>query len=96
MNWVCHSREVHYLCTQRSTDSDIIHLQVFGFHLIVCNSKEVADDLFEKKSSIYSDRYISSGFLAIWALIAIMRFKAANAHALRVVSEAAPAYDDGR
>ncbi|KAF8259817.1 cytochrome P450 [Lactarius quietus] len=37
-------------------DSDIIHLQVFTFHLIVCNSKGVADDLLDKRSSIYSDR----------------------------------------
>jgi hypothetical protein len=37
-------------------DSDIIHLQVFGFHLVVCNSKGVADDLLDKRSSIYSDR----------------------------------------
>ena len=36
--------------------SDLIHLQVFGFHLIVCNSKGVADDLLDKRSSIYSDR----------------------------------------
>jgi hypothetical protein len=36
--------------------SDIIHLQVFGFHLIVCNTKGVADDLLDKRSSIYSDR----------------------------------------
>ena len=35
-------------------------------------------------------------FMAVWVLIATMRFKAANAHALRVVSEAAPVYDDGR
>lgn len=39
-----------------AVDSDIIHLQVFGFHLIVCNSKGVADDLLDKRSSIYSDR----------------------------------------
>jgi hypothetical protein len=39
-----------------SVDSDIIHLQVFGFHLIVCNSKGVADDLLDKRSAIYSDR----------------------------------------
>ena len=37
-------------------DSDLIHLQVFGFHLIVCNSKGIADDLLDKRSSIYSDR----------------------------------------
>ncbi|KAI0050530.1 CyP450 monooxygenase [Auriscalpium vulgare] len=36
--------------------SDIIHLQVFGFHLVVLNTKEVADDLMDKRSSIYSDR----------------------------------------
>ena len=36
--------------------SDLIHLQVFGFHLIVCNTKGVADDLLDKRSSIYSDR----------------------------------------
>jgi cytochrome P450 len=40
----------------RELDSDIIHLQVFGFHLIACNSKGVADDLLDKRSSIYSDR----------------------------------------
>ncbi|KAF8259814.1 CyP450 monooxygenase [Lactarius quietus] len=40
----------------RELNSDIIHLQVFGFHLIVCNSKGVADDLLDKRSSIYSDR----------------------------------------
>ncbi len=39
-----------------AVDSDIIHLQVFGFHLIVCNSKGVADDLLDKRSSVYSDR----------------------------------------
>jgi hypothetical protein len=42
--------------TTLPVDSDIIHLQVFGFHLIVCNSKGVADDLLDKRSSIYSDR----------------------------------------
>ncbi|KAI9453322.1 CyP450 monooxygenase [Lactarius psammicola] len=40
----------------RELNSDIIHLQVFGFHLISCNSKGVADDLLDKRSSIYSDR----------------------------------------
>ncbi len=45
-------------CSDESphVDSDIIHLQVFGFHLIACNSKGVADDLLDKRSSIYSDR----------------------------------------
>ena len=47
-------RDTQLTCSE--IGSDIIHLQVFGFHLIALNTKEVADDLFEKKSSIYSDR----------------------------------------
>ena len=54
----CPSRQDSSLCSDQPlhADSDIIHLQVFGFHLIVCNSKGVADDLLDKRSSIYSDR----------------------------------------
>ncbi|KAH9954690.1 hypothetical protein BGW80DRAFT_404530 [Lactifluus volemus] len=29
---------------------------IFGFHLIACNSKGIADDLLDKRSAIYSDR----------------------------------------
>ena len=36
--------------------SDIVHVSVFGYHLVVLNSKTVADDLLEKRSSMYSDR----------------------------------------
>lgn len=54
----CPSHRDLSLCSDElpHADSDIIHLQVFGFHLIVCNSKGVADDLLDKRSSIYSDR----------------------------------------
>ncbi|KAH8977577.1 CyP450 monooxygenase [Lactarius hatsudake] len=45
-----------FLEMSRELNSDIVHLQVFGFHLIACNSKGVADDLLDKRSSIYSDR----------------------------------------
>ncbi|KAF8262178.1 hypothetical protein EI94DRAFT_1603497, partial [Lactarius quietus] len=37
-------------------NTDIIHLQVFGFHLLICNSQGVADDLLDKWLSIYSNR----------------------------------------
>ncbi|KAH9041580.1 hypothetical protein EDB85DRAFT_1363590 [Lactarius pseudohatsudake] len=36
--------------------SDIVHLELLGTHLVVLNSEKVANDLLEKRSSIYSDR----------------------------------------
>lgn len=36
--------------------SDILHLEFFGTHLVVLNSEKAANDLLEKRSSIYSDR----------------------------------------
>ncbi|KAI0306165.1 cytochrome P450 [Multifurca ochricompacta] len=41
----------------REIGSDIIHTELFGTHIIVLNSSKVANDLLEKRSSIYSDRY---------------------------------------
>lgn len=35
---------------------DLIHFQVFRQHVVIVNSVKVANDLFEKRSSIYSDR----------------------------------------
>ena len=35
---------------------DIVHLEVFGQHVIVLNSAKAAKDLFERRSSIYSSR----------------------------------------
>ncbi|ETW77757.1 cytochrome P450 monooxygenase 31 [Heterobasidion irregulare TC 32-1] len=40
----------------RQYDSDIIHLSVAGQSVVVLNSAELASDLLEKKSSIYSSR----------------------------------------
>ncbi|KAA1467206.1 CyP450 monooxygenase [Dentipellis sp. KUC8613] len=40
----------------RDLGSDIVHVEVLGTHIIVLNTKEVADDLLDKRSSIYSDR----------------------------------------
>jgi hypothetical protein len=35
---------------------DIVHLQVGGQDIILINTYEAAFDLFERRSSIYSDR----------------------------------------
>jgi hypothetical protein len=37
-------------------DSDIIHLDLAGTSVIVLSSFEATDALFEKRSSLYSDR----------------------------------------
>lgn len=42
------------------TDSDLIYLNLIGTPVIVVNSAAAATDLFEKRSSIYSDRYCGS------------------------------------
>jgi hypothetical protein len=38
-------------------DSDIVHANSLGTHVIVLNSAKALRELFEKRSSIYSDRY---------------------------------------
>ncbi|CAK5277831.1 unnamed protein product [Mycena citricolor] len=40
----------------RELNSDIIHLDMAGTHLIVLNSAQAVDDLLNKKSALYSDR----------------------------------------
>ena len=35
---------------------DLVYLNVFGLSIVVINSPVVAFELFEKRSSIYSDR----------------------------------------
>ena len=35
---------------------DLVYLNVFGLSIVVVNSPVVASELFEKRSSIYSDR----------------------------------------
>jgi hypothetical protein len=36
--------------------SDIIHADILGSHFVILNSIKAANDLLEKRSSIYSDR----------------------------------------
>ncbi|KAK7049409.1 hypothetical protein VNI00_006010 [Paramarasmius palmivorus] len=48
--------------------SDLTHFELFGKHTIIVNSKELANLLFEKRASIYSDRpYIAMVELLGWA-----------------------------
>lgn len=37
-------------------DTDILHLDMMGSHLVVLNSSNVAIDLLERRSVMYSDR----------------------------------------
>lgn len=38
--------------------SDIIHLNIAGSSLVVVDTAEAANELFDKRSSIYSSRYV--------------------------------------
>lgn len=42
-------------------DTDILHLSVMGTNIIVLDSPEAVLELMERKSSIYSDRYVVRG-----------------------------------
>jgi hypothetical protein len=37
---------------------DIIHLSIFGQHIVVLSSRAIINELFERRSNIYSDRPI--------------------------------------
>ncbi|KIJ06026.1 hypothetical protein PAXINDRAFT_59879, partial [Paxillus involutus ATCC 200175] len=47
---------VQYRDLSRKHGSDIIHLNIFGNHLVVLNSVQVAHDLLDQRGSIYSSR----------------------------------------
>ncbi|EJD55009.1 cytochrome P450 [Auricularia subglabra TFB-10046 SS5] len=51
-----HHEWIQYADWSREYNSDIIHFSVGREHVVVLNSAEAAADLFEKRSSIYSDR----------------------------------------
>ena len=40
---------------------DLVYVKVFGHSMVFVNSADVARDLFEKRSSLYSDRLGSHG-----------------------------------
>ena len=37
-------------------ESDVIHAEALGTHLIILNSAKAVKELFERRSSLYSDR----------------------------------------
>ena len=41
-----------------ATGSDVIHVDTLGKHLIIVNSAKAAKELFEKRFSLYSDRFV--------------------------------------
>ena len=40
-------------------ESDIVHLKLLTTHVFILNSAEAAKELFEKRSSVYSDRCVA-------------------------------------
>jgi hypothetical protein len=40
----------------RIADTDILHLNMMGTHLVVLNDSTVATDLLEQRSAVYADR----------------------------------------
>ena len=49
---------LHNIHLMPPTDSDIIHVNALGTSMIILNSYEVAVNLLDKKSSIYSSRRV--------------------------------------
>ncbi|KAI0258888.1 cytochrome P450 [Gloeopeniophorella convolvens] len=45
--------------------SDVVHVDVFGSHIVILNSMKVARELLERRSSIYSDSPLSRDVLLI-------------------------------
>ena len=45
------------LFAQPCPASDVIHVDILGSHIVILNSIKSANELLEKRSSIYSDRY---------------------------------------
>ncbi|KAH9841066.1 cytochrome P450 [Rhodofomes roseus] len=45
-------------CTWAETYGDLVHLDVFGHHIVILNTAQAAKDLLDDRSSIYSDRPI--------------------------------------
>lgn len=40
----------------RDITGDILHASAFGKHIVVLNNRKFAEDLFEKRAQLYSDR----------------------------------------
>jgi hypothetical protein len=41
-----------------SLGSDVVHISIFGTHIVILNSAKAASDLLDGRSALYSDRYV--------------------------------------
>jgi len=55
-NMVCNDILLLYGHTRTGSTGDLVYANVLGRHLLFVNSSQIANDLFEKRSSNYSDR----------------------------------------
>ncbi|KAJ7169194.1 cytochrome P450 [Mycena crocata] len=66
-----------YMDWAQEYNTDILHLNLAGTHLVVLSSLEATDALLEKRSSVYSDRAplpMVSGLMGFDFVIAMMRY----------------------
>jgi len=74
-------------CILGAIDSDIVHANSLGAHVVVLNSAKAVHELFEKRSSIYSDRYcVSSTNLMGRCSSQVTSYKASTAFPDPIVS----------
>jgi len=45
-----------FVIITKETVGDILHAEAFGMHVIVINSRKIAEDLLEKRADKYDDR----------------------------------------
>ena len=55
----------------KDISGDMIYLNVFGLHFVILNSLEVITDLFEKRSSNYSDRKQMTMFCELYVITSL-------------------------
>jgi len=56
-----------------SPGGDILHATAFGKHLVVINSFKMAEEIFEKRAQLYSDRPVIP-IAEVYAFSSISRF----------------------
>ena len=52
---------------------DILHASAFGSHVVVINSLKMAEELFERRAQLYSDRPVIP-IVEVYASSSIVRF----------------------
>ncbi|KAJ7146860.1 cytochrome P450, partial [Mycena epipterygia] len=67
----------------RQYNSDIIHLDLAGTSVIVLSSLKATEELLEKRSSIYSDRYVSFSMPPPWFVASNCQLRLRNHNKFR-------------